>query len=978
MSTPIPVPSKAAINALRGLALGTSCALGLIVEDRRRRISTLRTAIDNKKKLRTSRKYHGAAAEAISYVVDDAVILSGDELHWHHREKILRDSLHQRHVSCRPPSSEKEPAQDARNIKTKVSTTEPNVEFNTVTRAPKSTLQTTQKGRRPIPDSPPANGMPATKDSGGWATAPITQARTTPDQRIAEISDLPVSSITERLKQPGSFATYKAAFIAGCQLKLAFKKKLDMSWLKVSEVLCAHCHAEGLWLDAQELLAAVVRTGEIDEETFYAHGPMAIVDSMLSNLEVDGDSIAKQLHLAVRIFLAKFEQKPRLYANEVLSQGEKLISRLLQFNQIQLVHPVFWRILGQQERPEQFTAWFIQALFEYQDHKSVVKYFKVNFSKMSPDPGCFSATVQLVLESVEAMRGVQAEQVARALAKQCKTTDLQPQTGWIIKLLQTHWDRHKDLQMSREFFSELTSSGLIERIYDAGEVYQIMVKLSVLAADYQAALHYYHETVMLTPRMAKNVWLNGYMALMKAKTGDWDGVFNDFLRMRDHNCLQPKAYDQTFVAVLKVYIEGHTVAQVQDFIKLYMKEMDIRLHRYVVTLVANKYGALHDHEGFMQWLRYCASQGFAMDPAFSNAVLRNLRLKWKFSYQELRKMYSEIQKANPAAVDDVTTRIMHSAAMEEGNYAGKNTQHRLRVLGASPSKLPYHYRSANERDVLHAMTEELVRGNPSKVVVIYKRALRFGMPWCPKCFRVATKASLQRPGDNFGMTIKLITDSHENGHDVAPGVTVFIKAQINQFRGSFEDVMTNLQKSIIRFESLGVFIDASILTQTAIMSAQFKQFDRAVDLCKLAMEKSGATNPCFSKQSFRALLMAYWQTMDTAGLRWVVESLPSSRLAADKTVYQLLKSTKRHMTKWRNSPRVEEMYEILQSGIDQASQQRTEHIETGSRMYNETLRIMSDAAGAIDGDLNSVREGGKRWEEPQMTLVPDMRVEAYS
>ncbi|KAK6085915.1 hypothetical protein SCUP234_02822 [Seiridium cupressi] len=984
MSPPIPVPSKAAIRALRGLALGTSCALGLIVEDRRRRISTLRTAVDNKKKLRTSRNYHGSAV-AVQCAGDDAVVLSGDGVHWHYQDEPPRASQRDQNINEGPqPLFKKATAQEARDLSDAVPVTEQNEKSTMPEAEDRSLPQPVGKAKPSIPRLSAVVDIPKVKDSGGWASTPTVRATPAPYQIIAEISKLSVSAIDEILREPGAFATYNAAFVAACQTKSAFKQKANHQWLNVSEALCTYCRANGLWQDSQEILAAVVNLGEIDESRYYAHGPISVIGSLLATLETDADSRAKRLHLAVHLFLAKFEEQPKLHADEILELGKSLISQLVQFDQIHLVQRVFWRTLGQQEHPEEFTAWFIQALFDYSDYKSVVKHFKLNFSKMAPDLASFNTTVELVLDSVEAMRGAQAEQVARALGKQCDDTGLQPQAGWLIRLLQSHWNRHKDLQKSRDFFNEFLSLDLMEKIDEPEEVYQIMVKLSVLAGDHVTARHYYQETIMLVPRMQQSVWLNGYMTLMKAKNGAWDAVYNDFSRMRSQRDVQHAAYNQTFVAVLKIFIENHTITEVEDFIKLYMKDMGVRLHRYVVTLVANKYGEIHDHKGFMGWLGYCSSQGFTLDPAFSNAVLRNFRLKWKFPYAVLRELYAEMRKLDTASVDDVTTRIMHGAAMEEGNYAGTSIRQRVRTLGTSPSKLPYFFKSANERDVLHAMTEEVLRGKPVKAVVIYKRALRFGMPWCPKCFRVAVKASLQQEGDNFGMTIRLISESHENGHDVAQAAAVFIKAQLNQFRGPFEEVMANLQNLIIRFESIGLAIDPSVLTQAAIMSAQFGQFDQAVSLCKLAMEKSGATNPCFSRQSLRVLLLVYWQTLDTTGMRWIAESLPSSPLAGDKTAFQLLKSTMRHMAKWESSSRVDEMIEILQGTLYQARQHREAQIEVGTIMYNETIRIMRDAAGALDAGKRQYGDRGShdtRIEGTSKTPPPNMEaraaIEAY-
>lgn len=53
MVSPKPVPSRAALNALRGLVFTTSCSVVLLAEERRRRTKIARTAIENARKLHT-------------------------------------------------------------------------------------------------------------------------------------------------------------------------------------------------------------------------------------------------------------------------------------------------------------------------------------------------------------------------------------------------------------------------------------------------------------------------------------------------------------------------------------------------------------------------------------------------------------------------------------------------------------------------------------------------------------------------------------------------------------------------------------------------------------------------------------------------------------------------------------------------------------------------------------------------------------
>ncbi|KAI1876989.1 uncharacterized protein JN550_001061 [Neoarthrinium moseri] len=956
MSPPLPVPSKAAIRALRGLALGTSCALGLIVEDRRRRISTLRTAISNKKKLRTSRKYHGSAgaAEATKYPLDDLHILSGEELHWHYQPDLPLRTQDSAATPCRlhGEDSTKRLRLEGRADTPSKSTESPIAMEDKGHRKEASRPAPGRQARTEIPPLHRAFAtLPNVKDTGGWARSPATPRKPLPSLRIEEISRLPAVEIQERLETKELLpTTYITAFVEASHMKKTFRNGIDNGWLNVSEALCLHCQATGRWQEAQDILAAIVQAGPINEERFYAHNPVPVVESILSSLDgVGKDEACGKLQKALQLFLTKFSEKPTTHADEVTSLGKAIISRLLEFHRPGLVHQVYWRVLGQQSQPEHFVAWFIKALFDHHDHKSVVNYFKLNFSKLSPALSSFRAVVQMVLESVDAMQGAQAQQVTRALASMCSATGLTPEAVWLTKLLQAHWSRYKDLAKSQEFFDELSSLGLLDRTSNPEQIYQIMVKLSVLASDYPTAKHYYQKTVILAPRMQKDIRLNGSMALMQAKNGAWDEVLTEFSKMKAYRKTQPDAYGQTFAAVFKVYMETHPISDVEDFIKLYMEEMDVCLHRYLVTMVANKYSEIHDHKGLLAWLHFCKSEGFALDPAFANAVLRNCRLKWHVPYPVLRKLSLEMQKLDSACADDTTTRIMHNAALESGNYSGRNVRQRLRSLPTSPSKLPYSFRSANERDVLHAMTEELVRGHAAKVIILYKRALRYGMSWSPDCFRVAIKASLQQHGENsVATTIKLISDTHERGHDVTAAVAVFLKAQIDHIRGPFEEVVHNLRKLITQFEALGMLIDASVLTHFAIASAKFGHFHKAINLCKLAMEKRGTSNPCSSRQSLRALLMAYWQTLDVEGIRWIIESLPSSPLAADRTAFRLLKETRRHMKKWQQSERVVQITELLQQGIDVAKRRRAERMEEASEIYSETLRIMGDAVANLE------------------------------
>ncbi|KAL2208677.1 hypothetical protein CC79DRAFT_1331835 [Sarocladium strictum] len=62
MGTNNPVPSRAAIHALRGLVFGTSCSVVLVAEERRRRLKTVRTAAENARKIHAAKTHRGVAS----------------------------------------------------------------------------------------------------------------------------------------------------------------------------------------------------------------------------------------------------------------------------------------------------------------------------------------------------------------------------------------------------------------------------------------------------------------------------------------------------------------------------------------------------------------------------------------------------------------------------------------------------------------------------------------------------------------------------------------------------------------------------------------------------------------------------------------------------------------------------------------------------------------------------------------------------
>lgn len=971
MPPPLPVPSKAAIRALRGLALGTSCAIGVIVEDRRRRISTLKTAIENKKKLKSYRQYHGSLEpaslphDADEAVLSTSIINNGDDDFRFYRRSIS--------------------SYDPEDYSPFFASSSPSSQSRAFTNAAHAPVENTQQAQNiPLPGlhilqdaperpcQPPTPQEPNSYTGTGESTASrhtVSGVRLPMRNTTAWGPKLPSPSTNPLAKptDPASLAQDIDGILSSHDedrinraLALFLSKPATNymhytardAWFAISVRLSKECQAHGRWEDSYRILSRLLELGPVNESRYYDHDPFPIIESFLPSAGSEMACSLAAFSMASKLFLATFIEQPHTNSSEVERVGRRLLQEALSLKQFSSVHEIYRRVLCQiEDEGAIFTGWVIEKLSEHHDYKSVVKLFLLNFSKLTPDEVLFNETGDRVVQAVEVMQGLKASQVLRAFARMKSADDTPLKTAWAMRLLQAHWSRHRDLAQSRTLFQELGSLGLLDKVYRPQRVYSVMVELAIRADENDIAATYYDELVRLYPQMAWDIPLKGYFAFSKAKAGDWEGVYNSFTEMRGQRHLQQKEYDDAFVVVLKVFAATHPVADVREFVTAYTRDLHVGMHRYVVTLVANKYGECHDFRGFLAWLQYCSDAGFSLDPAFSNAVLHNCRARWKFDFEQLKRLVSVMRQLNPGATDDTTERILSQASRvgaSRTNTSAKTIQIRHRSVAVN--KLAYIGRSTNKHDVYEAMNQEIGSGKHTAAIAIYKRAMRFGMPFCSHCFRLAVTAALEHPGNGYGPAFHLIQTAHEQGQDVTSAVSAFIRVQMDRFRAGTSDVIQHIQNLISRFESLHIVIDSAVLTHAALVCIKLGQHDKAISLCKLAMERSGSDHPCFSRQSFRVLLLAHSQLCDPAGLEGLLAALLTRDFASEKKTLLALKAAlKQSRSSHRHDSAIIAVQRLLREAIENVKRLRVERLGQGVVISHEALRIMSDAAAEFEG-----------------------------
>ncbi|KAI1409079.1 hypothetical protein F5Y13DRAFT_170627 [Hypoxylon sp. FL1857] len=940
MPPPLPVPSKAAIHALRGIAFGTSCAIGVILEDQRRRINTLRTALSNKEKLKSAKQYRGMSDTAAARL--DEAGFAGDELQWHRRDDGTKTSgdhdsleaLPQRNPpdnnassntgSTTPLKREAKPASSSWDAFAQMaeSISQP-AQYNSATFL--EAVRGTATSPQPRINAPAIDPPRSLSVSGTRVSRSDTERL---DEVIEEITTCILAS-----KGGGGLGLDRALelFFTTSRSYYSFRQ-FDEKWIAVSAHLSIACQAVQRWDAATEVLATTVSAGPLDESQFYAHGPVPIIQFNLTQGKEGGPEATAA---ATHIFLATFKDKPQEELAEFGPIARRLFARNLELRKLPVSDEIFSRVLDLLADPVSFIAWAIQKLYISRHCNRAVEYYLLHYSKMNPSVASYQKVVDCVVFSVEDMKGKRAGEVLRSLKLLDHAKKGSLRTRWIFRLLQAQWRRSQDFASVKALFDEAVSLGLLDELNHPEGVYRTMVEISVKAGEYEAARSY-HETVLQQyPEMVSDVALKGFIALALAKAGDWDGVLDAFTEMKALKQGQEKQYDDAFVMVLKIFAQDHPIAEVRDFVSKYTNDLGVRMHRYIVTMVASKYAECRDIPGVMSWLRYCKEAGFEMDVCVFNAVFHTCVVRFGVSYSVFKKLYSDTQKLSP---DDNTRRTLNPA----GSAAVGPFRYSRRVERVN--KFTYAGMTANRRDVYEAMNQKLHLDKPAKAISIYKQALEYGMPYCPDCLRVAVLAALKSRRDGFASALKFIRDVHEQGGDVNSAVSALIKFQLDHIKASTEDTLLQMRNLITQFESINIIIDPTVLTHMAWVCIDMGHYERAVSLCTLAMNRAGSENPCFSRQSIKVLLMAYAKLLDVEEMRKLTDDILKSEFATDKSVLSYLKSTKRIVQKYSEGADVDELLVMLKDTIAAVVSRRYK----GFTIANETLQIMQDALTDMD------------------------------
>lgn len=937
------VPKKAALTALRGLVVGTSCTLVLVTEDRRRRINQARSAIRNAEQICLVKQYHAT-----------------------------RFALHEESDYAAAVTNLEEGPPSATHKDQEISSTDAPEQYATQT-------STTETGDSPQPNRvrgrrPRIFGSPSDWRSHRLPLPPL-------------MPSVSATTITTSLPDPPSFGVdenvrrMREAVILGDAQSLEgavdilrktaqrrFLTEDDKAMLiEAAAPLCRKCQEVGMMRQAEQTLQCVLGLGPMLEAQYYACDPQPIIDratnavaSEIDQLKSMGEVATKadrsaacqKLDDAIVLLLPRFKGKtltgPQLH--DWQPTAERLMKLAFDVDEVDRAADVFWRIQHYTKYATYLvTQWFIGRLFEQKDFPRVVNTYSLLHKNLSEVPSeTWYAIGNTVTDAVVAANNQKPEKVLQHLLAQCPV-HCEVRTTWATKLIYCHWRRAQNFQETMGLFQMFDKTygdrtGLAKVKYPDG-VYRVMIQIAVEAERWEAVDDFMARLQQIKPSAAKDARIIGLLALAKAKLGDWNGVWEDFKTMEVKDRI-----DDNFVPILKEFVSRHTITETEEFMKGYIEELQVPVCRYMVNVVANQYGAIRNVELFVNWLEYCSNAGFEVDATFSNAILINCRRRWDFSFDELKILYRKLQLLSRDFVDPLTERTMLAAAVRAGHGGQKNRKilkMHIASLGIKTRNLSTTRKSRDPEDTRLEMREALTIRKYQMAISTYKTALYRGLSLDDGHLRLAVNAALKMGPGNAQMALSMIIDAKARGVDASLSTMPVFHSVLQQIfsedTSDKDNLFRQVQGLIAQFENSGLHLPSTALTRAAHLFIRVRHFPGAISLAKSALERRGVAYP-WDGPTFSLFLMAYTHMVDIQGMRWAIVGAYHQSYFHKQSVLKAFKDARNLLSKAIQSKEVRQAIGVLDKAVDRVLFMREMMARERKELEKDTVDIMRQAA----------------------------------
>jgi hypothetical protein len=915
MPSKIPVPSKGALKALRTLALGTSCTIafsvGVITEDRRRRIHSAREVQENAKKLKASRNYHSGGLSSLPVFEEEVAryghfgpVVEGEspravELRWSETPPQIR-------------TDQEEPSIRRKRKKMPATSTPPsNTETSSPigeSKAPKAVFGRTDSSTSVLQQSREArrsNSIESqnTQSQGLLTTDLLTQELATKREDSFSIDnsgalELP-SDIRSILDGLGDVKLIDSALGRFRQLVLNPLRKqtlvLDENILVLTRRVITACSQHCRFWDASYLLCELLKLHPLDEDALLSFQPDTIIQGLLSECGFQGRNLGRgnkgMVENATKLFLARLQESSKFYSPLVLDLGVKLCTVTWTAKLYDSTVAIFWRlhaIYG--EQAYRCCDKLILASFARKKYEDAVQLYHRFLPQMQIDQTTFYETTNVALRSALIQDRPQEAVALLVLAgNTAKTYGLESSAYWFLQSIGQLWRERRDLSAIKLAFDNLAPA--MDTVNHPVAVYAAMIQFCVESGEEDQAAQYLKNLEQKLDRKVSDTRISGHFALAKAMRGDWIGVEKDFAAMNQSRALRVKDYNAVFTPILKLYSSTHSIDETEHFLATYVDVYGIRINEYAAHTMVAAYVKNKEVDALSRWLQLCRNYGLKVTSATFNLVFKSCWNLWHVRYDLLLNMYERAKALDCGLVDDGTLSILRQAATETNHTQLPRTRlEKLEVhsIVSDPT-------SGN--GILQEMQNHISAGHPENALHVYRQAKLNNIKIGSSLVSMAVKAALQTHDvDGFAMAADIIRDARANQHDITAALSPLLCAHISEMDLHGQDISYMVRKLCTSLEAQGLEVTMLVATHAASRLIDHGRVRQAIGLWTALLDYNGPEQKNAMKSTdlvaLSVLLKGFLILRDHRGLQWVLQTLHANDIVPDARFKQKIKNAR--------------------------------------------------------------------------------------
>ncbi|KAL6855802.1 hypothetical protein J3F83DRAFT_753540 [Trichoderma novae-zelandiae] len=586
-STP-PVPSKAALNALRGVLLTTSCSVAFLAEERRRRLKIARAAIDNARKLHTVKSNRGAVALSESW--DDRLAGLGGEVLSLPAGSRPRSSYRKRRRSNAATLLVNGGGSEANGVSS---------DQHEPARGGTTAGAMEQRGGQGAQIS--NFGLDAVK-----LILPLADSRL-PDLSVMSLAASTLPVFPPATKETGS---HQVLTDVDSRVKVSIHKDHGFA-----------VHSSG----ARNGLPSLHELPQIDSAspTRISLSDMAKQDTELGKAarlehlvqELEGSQSSELVDLAVAELQQISTSRPKTpgLSGLVRSSGLKLL-RLTVDSEATKTTTVLAALLPHFKDPIQALSPLTKWLWEKKDKKE------------------FERLLQFLSDDTQSRFWMQGMTLYRVLSGLDEVLGSFKDIKHLYRLLQ-----------SAGLYQAVAVSPKIEY-----KIRRLMVSKALKAGDDAFAQEEMRSLYALDADAAKaDVKLQSRLIVREAALGDWESVRKGVEALEDVGNAKPNDLRYMIGKITDVFVQTCSSEGLEALLRRFVRSYNIPLRSRWVNLVLDQYASRHDLDSMFSWLQFCRDAGFKMDDSFMQRFYSGCRKYWSFSHKNLTNLHQNLQVLAP-------------------------------------------------------------------------------------------------------------------------------------------------------------------------------------------------------------------------------------------------------------------------------------------------------------------------------------------